>query len=413
MGPKGGDGGTGEGANGNAGGTGGEGAGTGAGEGANTGTGGCTGEGGCGSTSELCGNFVIDPGEDCDDFDIGDATCESLKLPGGGDPLCDANCKFDTSVCVPETACFDFEDNNNNIDIDCEDADCKTVCEANPCDQLQALEPGVPVTNWNFGHKSSLHLGCAEEFGGDAIAYSFTADKAGLLNLTLNSGAWLDVVVRGACEDAESELGCLAITPGVDGLPLQISVEEGQELTVFVAGSIPGENGTYELTADIIVPGCGNDNCEPDEECDDANEVSGDGCSSDCKAEATEVEPNDDLEHAEAYPGDAVLGKIDGSPDFDLFSFQVDSVAKPIFVSATATNQVTGICGAPAGGLYLEILNAEGAILGTSDFDDSANAEANVPMEATGTYFARLRSLDVPETGVVFYNLTISLVVPE
>ena len=58
--------------------------------------------------------------------------------------------------------------------------------------------------------------------------------------------------------------------------------------------------GEGEPTVPLDVPLCGDGTREGAEECDDANRVSGDGCSSTCRVDSStpEVEPND-------YPGDS------------------------------------------------------------------------------------------------------------
>jgi hypothetical protein len=52
---------------------------------------------------EDCGNGIIEGMEDCEEGNLGDATCESLPEFGGGDLSCDQMCHFNTSAC---TACL-------------------------------------------------------------------------------------------------------------------------------------------------------------------------------------------------------------------------------------------------------------------------------------------------------------------
>lgn len=57
--------------------------------------------GGDGDVSEeLCGNGVIDGGEECDGALTGGATCQSLGFSGGGALNCDpVTCTYDESMC--------------------------------------------------------------------------------------------------------------------------------------------------------------------------------------------------------------------------------------------------------------------------------------------------------------------------
>lgn len=64
--------------------------------------GGGSGNGGSAGGDNLtstCGDGAIDPGEECDSFDVGGATCESLGL-GSGPVYCNVStCTFDTQAC--------------------------------------------------------------------------------------------------------------------------------------------------------------------------------------------------------------------------------------------------------------------------------------------------------------------------
>src|SRR5690348_8971821 len=51
------------------------------------------------TTTNTCGNGSIEPGEECDGSDIGDATC-AQGSPAGAFPDCNANCKLDCSPCT-------------------------------------------------------------------------------------------------------------------------------------------------------------------------------------------------------------------------------------------------------------------------------------------------------------------------
>ncbi len=52
----------------------------------------------------VCGNGILERGEDCDGDDLGGATCESLGL-GEGELGCTDSCTFDTSDCEIQAVC--------------------------------------------------------------------------------------------------------------------------------------------------------------------------------------------------------------------------------------------------------------------------------------------------------------------
>lgn len=48
--------------------------------------------------AQLCGNGVIDAGEECDQSNLGTSNCQALGFQGGV-LKCGAGCEFDTSAC--------------------------------------------------------------------------------------------------------------------------------------------------------------------------------------------------------------------------------------------------------------------------------------------------------------------------
>ena len=64
-----------------------------------------------------CGDGVMDPGEQCDNGDLGGAVC---SVPGcsAGAPICTAACELDSSTCI-----FDGDADGSNCNADCDDAD--------------------------------------------------------------------------------------------------------------------------------------------------------------------------------------------------------------------------------------------------------------------------------------------------
>ncbi len=59
-----------------------------------------------GGSPAVCGNGSLEAGEECDDGDLGDATCETLGLVGGT-LACTQGCTFDVSSCTGDATCGD------------------------------------------------------------------------------------------------------------------------------------------------------------------------------------------------------------------------------------------------------------------------------------------------------------------
>jgi hypothetical protein len=86
---------------------------------------------------EVCGNGVIDNGEQCDKTDLGGATCGSLGYPGG-DLSCTHQCQFDRSQCAATCSL------SCTIDADCGGPACGP-CVTNICfGAFGAAQEGTP-----------------------------------------------------------------------------------------------------------------------------------------------------------------------------------------------------------------------------------------------------------------------------
>jgi len=84
---------------------------------------------GCVTTPETCGNDQLDDGEDCDGDLLGGSSCESLGWGyTGGDLACDS-CAFDDSGCTPQ--CGDGLCEAGESFATCPE-DCEDVCVDNP-----------------------------------------------------------------------------------------------------------------------------------------------------------------------------------------------------------------------------------------------------------------------------------------
>ncbi len=108
-----------------------------------------------------CGDYKINqPTEECDNFDFGGKKCEDLGYDGGGQLVCDDDCRFDTSECIKihEISCNEntWEDETGEWKKwVCKD-DCpeNTICfpETCTCKQIAKTEEkeneitiGIPI----------------------------------------------------------------------------------------------------------------------------------------------------------------------------------------------------------------------------------------------------------------------------
>src|SRR5262249_46094367 len=98
----------------------------------------------------------------------------------------------------------------------------------------------------------------------------------------------------------------------------------------------------------VSPPGCGDFVLEPGEQCDDGNNIDGDGCSATCLFEKNfinETEPNDTLATANALgSADGFIAAIGFPGDLDHFSFVITPGEAAVQIKIT-----DGLGGCPVG----------------------------------------------------------------
>lgn len=184
----------------------------------------------------MCGDGVLDVGEDCDGPPAED--CAGLGYVSGA-LGCDLSCEFDLSGC----------DGCNNGVIDTElGEDCDFDSQGDPLVSATCASLGFPM--------SGANPGCADDCQYD-------------IKICLCGNGMLDVL-----EDCDGSLFGMNTcqTEGFAGGTLACTPDCGLDTSGCSA--------------------CGDGNVDPGEQCDDGNTSPGDGCDATCQTEAPPCDPD-------------------------------------------------------------------------------------------------------------------------
>ncbi len=278
----------------------------------------------------------------CGDGYINEAAGEECDPPG---PNCDASCQripmCGDGVIDPGEQC----DDGNNVSGDGCSATC--VSEYNDdCIAAISISEGVTAFSTVAATTDGVSNGSSCQFGGQTYAdiwYTYTPTCSG--NLTVSTCGTADydsdLVVYNTCTctpTVANLLGCNDDGSGCSGYTsrLTVPVVVGNCYLIRVGGwnsESDRGSGTISLTNSGSPCGtvCGNGVLEAGEQCDDGNTVSGDGCSSTCQIEQPAVCGNGVLEAGEQCDdGNNVSG--DGCSA----TCQVETIAPPNDACANA-----------------------------------------------------------------------------
>ncbi|MCU0655586.1 MAG: DUF4215 domain-containing protein [Polyangiaceae bacterium] len=150
-----------------------------------------------------------------------------------------------------------------------------------------AISPGFPQLFLSSTVGASADtigaLDCSSATGGDVV-YTVQPTAAGLLTIEVQPKDGFDATlyVREKSCDAGPQIACNN-TLGPDGQErASFLVAPGEIYSVFVDGTA---EGVFELVMQLDQNFCGDGKVQAPEQCDDGNQLSLDGCSSQCKVE--------------------------------------------------------------------------------------------------------------------------------
>lgn len=180
----------------------------------------------------VCGDGVAGSPEECDDGNV-----------AGGDG-CSASCKLEAAPAICGASGYRLVPDG---------APARVSFAGDTATRANALSP----------------IACSRPGAGPDVAYALTAGAAGSLALTL-TGGFDDAVlhVRRACQDATSQVDCVAAPTTSAPAITRFPVEAEETVYVVVDGATSSSRGHYRLDATLTAARCGNGLLDPGEECD-------------------------------------------------------------------------------------------------------------------------------------------------
>lgn len=369
------------------------------------GAGGATGgTGGTGGTPAQCGNDVAETGEQCDKSDLAGRTCEKLGFTSGS-LSCKPDCTLDTTKCIGKENCNDNIDNDGDSLVDCADSDCTAAC-ADGCADPTVIGSPATLNGNTTGQAKKYDPSCKKpgSSSGSEVVYELTTTVAGVVEAKLTTNQPLLLSMRTTCTDGNSELGCSASA-------VKTQVTAGQKIFIMVDGIGPNDQGAFALEVENRAITCGDAKTDPGEECDDGFTANGDGCSSTCKLELAETEPNDTVAQATANAAYSSpwAAQISPTGDVDIVKVVVTDPGSSIIVDTFDFGD--GACSDQKLDSFVEILGTNGTTVLASDDDGGVGlcAHAAVGGLAPGTYFVRIKAATDGLTPTFAYRLAITV----
>jgi cysteine-rich repeat protein len=339
-----------------------------------------------------CGNGVVEPGEGCEGNDLAGKTCRTYGYDEGT-PRC-VSCAIDIRGCTGSERCGNGRDDDGDGDTDCLDDECASACNS-PCSTIELLPDPSTTQSTTAGHASNLTPSCLLSGTGSTgeVVYRVNVETSGVLDVKLTSSADLNLSIRGECASAESERACSENAAGTNAREhVVVPAARGDSLFVVVDGS--GEIGTFTLDVRSRPLRCGDRHRDPGEDCDDGNVLSADGCSTACRIEASEAEPNATPAQASAYSGAKAVGSIAPAGDVDVYA--VDVLTPNTDLRAEIVDFGDGTCESCELDSYVEILDKDGTTVLNGD-DDRGAGYCSIALAwglGVGRYYVRVTAFE-------------------
>lgn len=296
-----------------------------------------------GTRATVCGDGIIDPGEQCDP-----------PSPG----TCDMNCQT-----IPEAGnCTDGIDNDGNGEIDCEDPACTDDPSCNlatECSEAVALLTTQAGDTTNAQHE--FRGSCTGE-GANEVIYTYESFSAGILTMSLQSTANLGMYQRETCTDSTSEVFCADVEPAAMNESFEAPIPPNVTETFFIDGNTATQKGAFTLTTNFTA--------------------------------ANEVEPNDDIDEASSNPiasGTPAIGMI--YPNYDVDYWQVTTTTPNQTITATIEDLGSGACAKGAIDSLVSIYDANMTFLDSDDDISVTNKCSSVSVQAPspGNYYVEVQ----------------------
>jgi cysteine-rich repeat protein len=214
--------------------------------------------------------------------------------------------------------------------------------------------------------------------------------------------------VRSACGDDASELFCSTTQQ------LSVPIAAGEKRFIVVDGYSATAAGKYSISAATRPIACGDAIRDADEGCDDGDETSGDGCSSECQVESSEQNPNDVLGEADPFDptsDDYYYGELSEPGDVDWVSVEISGASSTL--AARTRDFGDGACELGLLDSVIAIYGPDQALIVENDDDPMGEglcASVDASGLAAGTYYVRIAATSADPELTFPYALELSIV---